>query len=282
MNAARILILVAAGVAAVAAAFFVYRSSAGNEPQVVVQQQEAAPTARILAARNGLRAGTRVRAEDLYWQAWPEEALSPAYVVESRDPDARETYSGAIVRAEIAEGEPVTASRLIATGDSSFMAAMLAPGMRAVAVPISAETGAGGFILPNDRVDVIVTFEEEAEGSSRRRFYVAETVVENARVLAIDQIFGNSGDDEDEGAVLGSTATLELAPAQANAVSLAVARGDISLILRSLSDGDGGPRMAALPPRRNEEIERPGRDADDNTIQVYRYGQGRQVALQGD
>lgn len=278
MNAARILILVAAGVAAVAAAYFVYRSSSGSEPQVVVQAQETAPTVRILSARNDLATGARVTASDLYWQAWPEEAVSPAYIVESRNRDAIDAYVGGIVRAAIAQGEPITPNRLVATGDSGFMAAMLGPGMRAVAVPISAETGAGGFILPNDRVDVIVTFEAESEGSSRRRFFVAETVVENARVLAIDQAIG--GDDED--AVIGSTATLELAPDQARAVALAVARGDISLMLRSLSDGAGGPRLAVLPPRSEQSGERDPRALEDNTIQVYRYGQGRQVALQGD
>lgn len=278
MNAARILILVAAGVAAVAAAYFVYRSSSGNQPQAVVEQQEIAPTVRVLSARNDLVTGSRVAASDLYWQAWPEEAVSPAHIVESRNRDAAETYAGAIVRADISQGEPITPSRLIATGDSSFMSAMLGPGMRAVAVPISAETGAGGFILPNDRVDVIVTFEAEAEGNSRHRYFVAETVVENARVLAIDQAIGG----EDEDAVVGSTATLELAPDQARAVALAVARGDISLMLRSLSDGAGGPRLAALPPRPEEPSEREARDFEDDTMQVYRYGQGRQVALQGD
>lgn len=278
MNAARILILVAAGVAALAAAYFVYRSSSGSEPQTIVQTQETAPTVRILSARNDLVTGARVTASDLYWQAWPEEAVSPAYIIESRNRDAIEAYAGAIVRAGIAQGEPITPNRLVATGDSSFMAAMLAPGMRAVAVPISAETGAGGFILPNDRVDVIVTFEAESEGNSRRRYFVAETVVENARVLAIDQAIGGEDDD----AVIGSTATLELAPDQARAVALAVARGDISLMLRSLSDGAGGPRLAVLPPRSEQSADRDPRAVEDNTIQVYRYGQGRQVALQGD
>jgi len=279
MNIARILILVAAGIAAVAAAYFVYRSSSGNETQVVVQAAEVAPTVRILAAREDLPTGARIASGDLYWQAWPEEAVSPAYVVESGNSEALADYVGAVVRAAIAQGEPVTPRKLVATGDSSFMAAMLGAGMRAVAVPISAETGAGGFILPNDRVDVIVTFEVEDEGSSRRRYYVAEAVVENARVLAIDQAIS---DDEEEDAVVGSTATLELTPEQARAVSLAVARGDISLTLRSLSDSDGGPRLVMAEPRRREDSEQGPREFERDTIQVYRYGQGRQVALQDD
>jgi len=279
MNAARILILIVAGIAAVAAAYFVYRSSSSNEPQTVVDTREVAPTVRVLAAREDLPTGARISSGDLYWQAWPEEAVSPSYVVESRAPEALNEYSGAVVRAAIAQGEPVTARKLVATGDTSFMAAMLGAGMRAVAVPISAETGAGGFILPNDRVDVIVTFEEEGEGNSRRRFFVAEAVVENARVLAIDQAIG---DDDEEDAVVGSTATLELTPEQARAVSLAVARGDISLTLRSLADSDGGPRLVAAQARRRQVDTDDDRNFERDTIQVYRYGQGRQVALQDD
>jgi len=279
MNIARILILVAAGIAAVAAAYFVYRSSSGNQAQVVVQAEEVAPTVRILAAREDLPTGARIGSGDLYWQAWPEEAVSPAYVVESRNSEALNDYMGAVVRGALAQGEPVTSRKLAVAGDSSFMSAMLGAGMRAVAVPTSAETGAGGFILPNDRVDVIVTFEEEDEGSSRRRYFVAEAVVENARVLAIDQAIS---DDEEEDAVVGSTATLELTPEQARAVSLAVARGDISLTLRSLADSDGGPRLVMAEPRRRDEADRPQPDFDRDTIQVYRYGQGRQVALQDD
>jgi pilus assembly protein CpaB len=118
------------------------------------------------------------------------------------------------------------------------MAAVLTPGMRAVAVPISARSGAGGFILPNDRVDIIVT----REGDNG---YGSDIVVENVRVLAIDQIYSETED----GAVVGSTATLELSSTQARNVALSVAAGDVSLALRSIADTEGGPR---LPGRRGQ------------------------------
>lgn len=277
MNAARIIVLLAAALAAAAAAYFVYQSSSSEPVQTEPQIVQAA-TVDVLAARRDLPVGARVQASDLYWQAWPQDAVNPSQVLRDRNPDAAETFAGSVVRNAVSEGEPVSARQLLQAGEAGFMSAVLGPGMRATSVPISAETGAGGFILPGDRVDVVVTFEDEEEGRTRRRFFVAETVVENARVLAIDQ---SIGDDDAEGIALGDTATLELTPEQANAVVLAVARGEISLVLRSLSDGEGGPRLVSRQPNRN--LSRPDPDSvdplrDENQMVVYRYGQARVVS----
>lgn len=277
MNAARIIVLFAAALAAAAAAYFVYQSSS-SEPVTTEPQIVQAATVDVLAARRDLPVGARVQASDLYWQSWPQDAVNPSQVLRDRNPDAAETFAGSVVRNAVSEGEPVSSRQLLQAGEAGFMSAVLGPGMRATSVPISAETGAGGFILPGDRVDVVVTFEDEEEGRTRRRFFVAETVVENARVLAIDQ---SIGDDDAEGVVLGDTATLELTPEQANAVVLAVARGEISLVLRSLSDGEGGPRLVSRQPNRN--LSRPDPDSieplrDENQMVVYRYGQARVVS----
>jgi len=278
MNAARIIVLIAAALAAAAAAYFVYQSSS-SEPTTAEPQIVQAATVDVLAARRDLPVGARVQASDLYWQAWPEDAVNPSQIIRDRSPDAAEEFAGSVVRSEISEGEPVSPRYLLQAGEAGFMSAVLGPGMRATSVPISAETGAGGFILPGDRVDVIVSYEAEEEGSSRRRFFVAETVVENARILAIDQTFG--GEEDAESVVVGETATLELTPEQANAVVLAVARGEISLALRSLADGEGGPRLVATRP--NPNLTRPDPDdfeplRDEDQIVVYRYGQARVVS----
>jgi len=278
MNAARIIVLIAAALAAAAAAYFVYQSSS-SEPTIAEPQIVQAATVDVLAARRDLPVGDRVQASDLYWQAWPEDAVNPSQIIRDSSPDAAEEFAGSVVRSEISEGEPVSPRYLLQAGEAGFMSAVLGPGMRATSVPISAETGAGGFILPGDRVDVIVSYEAEEEGSSRRRFFVAETVVENARILAIDQTFG--GEEDAESVVVGETATLELTPEQANAVVLAVARGEISLALRSLADGEGGPRLVAT--RANPNLTRPDPDdfeplRDEDQIVVYRYGQARVVS----
>ncbi|WP_394693831.1 Flp pilus assembly protein CpaB [Hyphobacterium sp.] len=279
MNAARIIVLIAAALAAAAAAYFVYQSSSTPEPATAQPQVVQASTVDVLAARRDLPVGSRVQASDLYWQAWPEDAVSPSQIRRDREPDAAEEFAGAVVRSEISEGEPVSPRFLLQAGEAGFMSAVLGPGMRATSVPISAETGAGGFILPGDRVDVIVSYEAEEEGNARRRFFVAETVVENARILAIDQTFG--GEEDAESVVVGETATLELTPEQANAVVLAVARGDISLSLRSLADGEGGPRLVSRQP--NPNLNRPDPEdfeplRDEDQMVVYRYGQARVVS----
>lgn len=230
--------------------------------EVVVQEREVAPSVRVLAARTDLAAGQRVQPADLYWQAWPEEALSPAYVTEAGQPDALTSFAGAVVRAPMAQGEPITERKLVQAGESGFMAAVISPGMRAVAVPTSARAGAGGFILPNDRVDVIVT-------TNNRDAMTSRTLVENVRVLAIDQSYS----EEEEGAVVGSTATLELTPRQAEQVALAVASGDIALALRSVADADAAPRDVTP--------EEPASQSGPHTVRVFRYGQEQRVALGG-
>ena len=266
MNIARILILALAAVAAVVAAIFVrdamQPSAAPSEP--VAEVREAAPSVRVLAARGEFAAGHRIQPADLYWQAWPEEALSPAYVTEAGRPEAITDFAGAVVRSPMAQGEPVSERKLVQPGEAGFMAAVIAPGMRAVAVPTSAQAGAGGFILPNDRVDVIVTMDVEDRMTSRM-------LVENVRVLAIDQTYS----EEEEGAVVGSTATLELTPGQAEQVALAVAAGDIALALRSVADTAGGPQSGAIAPAE------PVGEAAPRSVRVVRYGQEHRVALGG-
>lgn len=280
MNAARIIVLFAALLAAAAAAFFVYRSSSSTPEPAQPQVVEAA-TVDVLAARRDLAVGSRVSASDLYWQAWPEDAVSPSQILRDRNPEAAEQFAGAVVRNEIGEGEPILPRFLLQAGEAGFMSAVLTPGMRAHAVPISAETGAGGFILPGDRVDVIVAYEAESEGSSRRRFSVAETVVENVRVLAIDQAFG--GEEEQESVVVGDTATLEVTAEQATALARASQMGEIFLTLRSLSDTEGGPRLVSTRTDPRPEPDLPdlpdSYSNEEGQVVVYRYGQARVVPV---
>ena len=276
MNAVRIAILVAAAIAAIVVAVFVRQAMSNNDAPVaaVVEQR---PVVRILAARRDLAIGERVASGDFYWQTWPDEAMSPGYIIEGRS-DGANDFTGAVVRAPISQGEPVTGRRLVQPGDAGFMAAVLTPGMRAVAVPISAEHGAGGFILPNDRVDVLVSYEEDVEGRrGSLRSFVARTVVENARVLAIDQTFGGDGEEN----VVGETATLELTPDQARAVSVAVARGQVSLVLRSLMDAEGGPALlnGDAPTGAHDDSSDLTRE---RTVTLIRYGHAQTVALAGD
>ncbi|MEZ5841258.1 MAG: Flp pilus assembly protein CpaB [Hyphomicrobiales bacterium] len=247
MKSARIIVLaIAVGAGGLAALL------AGNlsEPEVVEVQQAAAPppaiaTDEVLVASRDIPMGTAVTAEGLSWQAWPKDALNPSYITKETRPGALEELSSTIARAPFLAGEPIKEGKLVRS-DRGFMSAILPAGMRAVATRISPETGAGGFILPNDRVDVILTRRMgsqsgPADGSS----YVSETVLTNVRVLAIDQTIEEQNGEK---VVVGNTATLEMLPEQAEALALADQLGELSLSLRSLADAaaDGdGPQMAS-------------------------------------
>lgn len=229
--------LVAAGLAA-----FLARSLVSDEkPQIVVPQVIEQPMAEVLVAASDLALGQRVSKGDLVWQPWPEDAVTDSYVTQDVQPNAFDVFGGAIARSPILAGEPITSGKLVSFENAGFMSALISPGMRAVSTKISPETGAGGFILPNDRVDVIMTMHNssnaEEDGGSG---YRSETILRNVRVLAIDQTFKEV---EDEQVVVGKTATLEMLPEQAEGFALAAAQGEISLTLRSLADSGRGDQV---------------------------------------
>ncbi|MFN3537999.1 MAG: Flp pilus assembly protein CpaB, partial [Brevundimonas sp.] len=210
------------------------------------------------------------------WKDWPIEGLNPAYVTDGSVPlpasapapaseaeaasqnqvegavetvtravnavagiGAQSDFVGAVVREGFVAGEPIVTRKIVRSGDSGFLAAYLEPGMRAMAIRVSVETAAGGFILPGDRVDVIVTRElrnNNQEGGGGQR-HTTTTVMQNVKVLAIDQT-SQAGDDAQT--VVGATATLEVSPGDAEVLSLGRAEGQLSLVLRSYADA-GGP-----------------------------------------
>ena len=143
---------------------------------------------------------------------------------------ALENLTGMIVRAPFVAGEPIREAKLVNSKGSGFMAAILPSGMRAVATQITPESGVGGFILPNDRVDVIMTPRNRDDKGGER---TSETILRNIRVLAIDQ---NVEEKNGQKVVVGKTATLELTPRQAEMLALSRQLGTLSLALRSLVD----------------------------------------------
>jgi pilus assembly protein CpaB len=236
MKAARLVVLgiavAAGGLAAILAGS--YESGPAPPPQVV-----QVPTTEILVAKNDIGMGTTLAAQDIEWQPWPESAAqNPAFIRKSEHPDAQQQFAGAIVRVPMAQGEPVRENKLIRGKNSGYMAAILPSGMRAYSTEISAETGVAGFILPNDRVDVLLTPKHERtedDGRPKREieYYAAETILTDVRVLAIDQIVQEK---DGQRVVLGRTATLELRPHQAELLASARQTGVLTLALRSIVD----------------------------------------------
>lgn len=151
-------------------------------------------------------------------------------VADLADGGPKAAFVGSVVREPLLKGEPIVERKLVKAGQSGYLAVVLAPGMRAMAVPVKVESAAGGFILPGDRVDVILSRELQGD---QRNVFVSETVLRNVRVLAIDQV---TQPDKNETSVVGATATLELNAQSAEALALAKAQGDLSLTLRSYAD----------------------------------------------
>jgi pilus assembly protein CpaB len=257
MKAARIVVL---GIALAAGGLAALLASKGDkkpeEPAKVVPLE----TVDVLVAKADIGTGQVITDQDIGWQVWPAAAAGSSFIRKSDKPDAIEEFRGAIVRSPFVSGEPIREAKVIHAKGSGYMAAILPHGMRAISTEISPETGAGGFILPNDHVDVILSRRDKAaEKSTGVEVHVSETILTNVRVLAIDQTVEEKNGQK---VVVGKTATLELTPQQAETLALSRQLGTLSLALRSLVDSkSGAPEQVAED-----------RDNRRGSINTVRYG----------
>lgn len=233
MKTARLAVLGVAVVAGLGAAYLMMGSKPEPQPVRVVQAPAPPPKPReaVLVAAHDISFGSVLTDADMRWQPWPEGAIPPGSFGQIEDPNAIAQVRNRIVRANVEAGDPLLADRLQKRNGSGYLAAVLPPGMRAVAIDLTdqGKSAAGGFILPNDRVDVIRTFHpDDAPGS-----FASETILANVRVLAIGQ---NVQEKAGERTVIGSTATLEMTAPEAEKVILAQRTGQLTLSLRSTSD----------------------------------------------
>jgi pilus assembly protein CpaB len=251
MKTAQIAVLsIALGAGGVAA----YLARGTDDKPAPVQPVAQLPTVEVLVAKNEIGLGQSLRAEDLQWQTWPAAAASGSFIKRGERPEATKQMAGMIARAPFIAGEPIREPKLVRADGSGFMAAILPTGMRAVSTEISAETGAGGFILPNDRVDVILTRRDK----SGPDMVNSEIILPNVRVLAIDQA---PKEKEGQNALVGRTVTLELKPEQAETLARSRQAGTLSLALRSIADVNIAEN--------SEEDAAPKRGA---SINIVRYG----------
>ncbi|MFK4511739.1 Flp pilus assembly protein CpaB [Bradyrhizobium daqingense] len=269
MNTARIVVLVIALGAGGVAAYLA--SGYQNEPAPVLPVAEKLPTVEVLVAKTDIALGQAVKPEDLQWQVWPAATASSAFIRRDGRPDAQTQIAGSIARVPLMQGEPIREQKLVRAEGSGFMAAILPSGMRAVSTEISAETGAGGFILPNDRVDIVLTRRlknPDANGAAAANdLILSEVILTNIRVLAIDQA---PKEKDGQTAVVGKTVTLELKPDQVATLSAARQGGTLQLALRSIVDA-----KAVDDPIEDQAAKR------SDGVNVIRYGvQARQVTSQ--
>ncbi|CAK7258691.1 Flp pilus assembly protein CpaB [Shinella yambaruensis] len=237
MRPARIIILAVAVVSAGVAGLLALRVAGGGAPVQTEAVVEREATVNVLVAKESLPVGARLNPETIAWTAWPEGSIVEGFITDKNRPDAMESLNGAIARMPIFNGEPIRQEK-IADSSNRIMSSLLPSGKRAVATEISVATGAGGFILPNDRVDVIMV-RKSPEGS-----YITETVLSNVRVLAIDQQIQENEDGSKS--AIGTTATLELTPDQTKVIAVAQQMAErLSLALRSIADAQEADTGAA-------------------------------------
>ena len=255
MKPARIIVL---GVALLAGGLAFMLSGRAPAPAPVQVVKPAIETVDVLVAKKEIGLGKAVQPDDLGWQVWPADAASAHLVQKKSRPNALEEFKGAIARAPFIAGEPIREQKLIRANGSGFMSAILTPGMRAMSTDISPETGVGGFILPNDHVDVLLTRrDQEQQKHSGGDGVTSETVLRNVRVLAIDQTVQEK---DGQKVVVGKTATLELSPHQAETLVMSRQRGTLSLALRALTENKSTPKPEADDERRS------------GTVNFVRYG----------
>ena len=296
MKPARIVVICIAAVSAIGLALVVRAmvspSSAPAAPAAAAPVA-ARPMTRVLVAAQNLTPGKRLAEGDLQWKDWAIDEVDPVFITDGSNtappvdakpankaeatvqrvaraagdlagPGAKSDYIGSVVREPILAGEPILPRKIVRAGDSGYLAAYLEPGMRAMAIGVTVESAAGGFILPGDRVDVILTRQTEhaagAEGATQSKF-VSGAVMQNVKVLAIDQTTRAA---DNEQAVVGATATLEIRPQDAELLAQAKSEGELSLSLRSYAD-TGGPSGSVG--RRQTAA-----DAAPQAVRVYRGG----------
>jgi pilus assembly protein CpaB len=233
MNRARIVVLTVAIGAGGVAAYLASGSDTRPPPTEPVAQLQ---TVDVLVAKSDIGVGQTLSVDDMIWQTWPAATASSTFIRRNERPDATTQIAGSIARSPFIAGEPIREPKLIKANGSGFMAAILPTGMRAISTEISPETGAGGFILPNDRVDVVLTRREKnPDPKASGDIVVPEIILSNIRVLAIDQA---PKEKDGQNSVVGKTATLELKPEQVPILAGARQAGVLSLALRSIADAN--------------------------------------------
>jgi len=266
MNTARIIVL-AISVAAGGLAIWLLNSpdSKPAVPAPVVQID----TVDVLVAKSDIGLGQTVNADDLQWQTWPAANASSASFIRRADrPDALTQFTGSIARSPFIGGEPIRELKLVKGPSSGIMAAILPSGMRAISTEISLESGASGFILPNDHVDIILTRHEKRQDASGTNVdtVVSETILNNIRVLAIDQTIEEKNGQK---VVVGKTATLELRPDQVELLTSARQTGSLTLALRSIVD------LNVVASKADEQTTK-----RSDSVNVIRYGVSTQTTTQ--
>lgn len=265
MSRSRVLILLVAASCAVLA-FLLWSGVLTRPPSPATVVQAPRSGVPVLIVTRDIAVGERLTAGTLAWRDWPRENVAGFMITQDTRPDAISELEGSRARSPLYLGEPVSDRTLVKANDGNIMSAIIGKGLRGVAVRISDRTAGSGFILPNDRVDLIVTIRVEVNTDpnkdDKRTIVFSRTIITNARVLSINQSLSAPG--ETPAFTDLQTAVLELEPAQAELVAQSETQGEVSLVLRSF--GESGENPEEQRPQFAAMSETP------NSISVFRSG----------
>lgn len=238
MNVKSVILIVAALLFAGGTAFVASRLMT-TPPAPVAKAPKEEPAKKVLVAKGNLPAGTFIKEEDVSWQKWPVDGVNEHYLLEGQSDLS--SVVGAVVRKGIVAGEPITEGQIARPGDRGFLAAVLTPGMRAIAIDVNEPSSVAGLIFPGDRIDILLNMafelEDEEGGSSNYRPQTSETILQNVRLLATDR----RTNDIDAEPRKANTVTIEVTPKQAEMVKVAATMGSLHMSLRGLGKPDGQP-----------------------------------------
>lgn len=259
MSARQLIVLAVAFIAAIGA-LVVIRGMNASPPE---RTETAAPIEgrQVLVVTQDVQQGSALSGGDLAWRLFPEASVGDQFIQQSRRPDAVTELQGAVARRSFAAGEPVTLGAIVSPDGRGFMAAMLTPGYRAVSIEIDTESAVGGFIQPNDRVDVLSTMQIETGGQEGARSVV---VLADVRVLSIGERTSPQTDGDAPERIDAGYAVLELSPQDARILAAADARGAISLVLRGVASETADMRVPSAAPASQQ-----GQGAGGVTIHAF-------------
>lgn len=236
-------------------------------PAIAVPKIE---TMDVLVAAKDIETGEKLAAGSVVWKSWPKNVVQDVMITRDEMPDAEEKLAESRALVPMFEGETILEKKVVNPGEGGFMSAVLPKGMRATSVAISNRSSAGGFILPNDRVDVILT-RKITNSETGNTLIKSETVINNVRVLAINQVFKQAKEGEDVALKETDTATLEMSLEQAEVIARVESEGELSLALRSIAESEG--RAIEEGPRLSEKYQPRGSNKVVNTDTLFvRYG----------
>jgi pilus assembly protein CpaB len=285
-----VIVLVVAAAAAIVLALVVRHMTASRPAVAMAATLPARPSVHVLVAKHDMKVGDRLAPEDVAWQSWPADAVNPAFVTGGPvDPKANiaskaeaalqaatmgdpavQALSGSLVREAVLTNEPISRRKLVKGGEGGFMAVKLPQGMMALSLPVTVETGAGGFVLPGDHVDVVLNV--KMSGNSDMHGGPAQpvqsrTVMRNLTVLAIDQ---TTEPKAGASSLVGATATLEVPAEDVDELAKSKDEGTLLLALRSYADMGGPAGRAAPPPVPTHPVRMRATPVREVSVRIYR------------